>query len=55
MPAGEVGTGDVTYFTAGYQIIQCPQRFFNWGIAIKAMQVINIDMIGLQALKTVFS
>src|ERR1035438_8282375 len=37
-----------------YKIVECPQRLFEWCVAIPSMHLVKIDVIGLQALETAF-
>ncbi len=55
MPAGEVGTGDVTYFPALNQIVKRLQGFLNWSLRVKAMQRIDVNIIGLEPAQAGFA
>ena len=51
MPAGEVGAADVADLAGPHEIVQRGEGLLDWGQGIEAVQLEEIDMIGLQPLK----
>ena len=50
-PPGEhVAAADITDFALLYQSGEGFERFFEWGRAVICMSIIQVDMIGLEAL-----
>jgi hypothetical protein len=54
VPAGEVGAGDVADFSCGDEFVQRAEGFFDGGGGVEGVQVVDVDVVGVEALEGVF-
>ena len=40
---------DIAHFAVAYQHVQRVQRLFNWNVRRRAVKLVEIDVVGLQA------
>ena len=52
MPAGKIGTADITNLAGGDQIVERAQGLFDRRGGVKTMQLKKIDIVGSQALQS---
>ena len=55
MPARKIGAGDVADFAADYELIESAQYFFDRSERVEAVEVIDIDVVGAEALQAGFT
>ena len=55
MPSREVGASDIANLAAAHQGIEGFKHFINWCNRVEAVHVIDVDVVGLQPAKAVFT
>ena len=55
LPGGKVGAADITHFALTDQVIECPKSFLKRHEAIGIVRHVQVDVVGLQAVQTVFT
>src|SRR5271168_4023083 len=48
MPSRKIGARDITHFSALHEIVERAENFFRRSKSVKAVQMINVDVVGPQ-------
>ena len=48
MPSGKIGAGDVADFAALDERVQSLDGFFDRGLGVETVEMVNVDMVGVR-------
>ena len=48
LPRRKVGVADVEHLAVAHQVIECSQRLFDWRVGVRAVELVEVDIVGLE-------